>query len=126
MRRGLAQALVTAADRVCLDGTVCNKVGTYQYALAARANGVPYYVMRQSGPDQESADEAHVEIEFRDGDQVLDFMGIRTTADGVDGLYPAFDITPPELVTAIVTDRGIFDPRVVADYARRAGELEQG
>lgn len=120
MRRGLAQALVTAADRVCLDGTVCNKVGTYQYALAARANGVPYYVLRQSGPDKESADEAHVEIEFRDGDQVLDFMGIRTTSDGVDGLYPAFDITPAELVTAIVTDRGIFDPRVIADYLRRA------
>ena len=117
MRRGAVQAFLTAADRVCLDGTVCNKVGTYQFALAAHANRVPYYVLRQSGPDLESPDESHVEIEFRDGDQVLSILGVRTTAEGVDALYPAFDITPPELVTAVVTDRGVFAPHALADYA---------
>jgi len=99
-----------------MDGTVCNKVGTYQFALAARANVLPYYVLRQSGPDRESADEAHVEIEFRDGAQVLAFAGQRTSVDGVDALYPAFDITPPGLVTAIVTDRGAYAPSAVSSY----------
>ena len=117
MRQRQVQAFVTAADRVCLDGTICNKVGTYQFALAAHANDVPYYVVRQSGPDFESADEAHVEIEFRDGGQVLDCMGSPTSVDGVDALYPAFDVTPPSLVTAIVTDRGVFAPASVATYA---------
>jgi len=123
MRRGEVQAFVTAADRVCMDGTVCNKVGTYQFALAARANGVPYYVVRQSGPDRESADETHVEIEFRDGEQVLRCAGERTTVDGVDALYPAFDVTPPDLVTAIVTDRGAFAPHDVGSYAEALSPL---
>ena len=67
MRQGEIDAFVTAADRVCMDGTVCNKVGTYQYALAAQANNLPYYTLRQSGPDEESATEADVQVEYRDG-----------------------------------------------------------
>jgi len=115
MRRREVAALLTAADRVCLDGTICNKIGTYQYALAAKANDVPYYVLRQSGPDRESPDESHVHIEFRDGDAVLE--GLRDAlAPDIDALYPAFDITPPHLVTAIVTDQGAFEPAAIAGY----------
>ncbi len=116
MRRGEIDAFVTAADRVCMDGTVCNKVGTYQYALAARANGLPYYVLRQSGPDVESADESSVEVEFRDGEEVVSIGGKRTAPGGVDGLYPAFDITPAELVSKIITDRGAFAAPEIASY----------
>jgi methylthioribose-1-phosphate isomerase len=116
MRRGQVDAFVTAADRVCMDGTVCNKVGTYQYALAAHANGVPYFVLRQSGPDVESANESAVEVEFRDGEEIVNIGGVRSAPAGVGGLYPAFDCTPPELVTRIVTDRGAFRAHDIAAY----------
>jgi len=116
MRRGEIDAFVTAADRVCMDGTVCNKIGTYQYALAANANDIPYYALRQSGPDTESADEGDVEIEMRSGDALLFLGGERIAPAGVQGLYPSFDITPPDLVSAIVTDRGVFDPATINAY----------
>ena len=116
MREGQIDAFVTAADRVCMDGTVCNKVGTYQYALAANANNVPYYTLRQSGPDKESANEDDVQVEYRDGDELVQWAGVRTAPAGVEGLYPAFDITPPELVTKIITDRGVFEAQQISDY----------
>ncbi len=116
MRRGDVGAFVTAADRVCMDGTVCNKIGTYQYALAASANDVPYYALRQSGPDRGSAGEKDIEIEMRSGDAVLYCGGERTAPRGVQGLYPSFDITPPDLVTAIITDRGVFEPSQICTY----------
>lgn len=115
-QRGLADMLITAADRVCMDGSVCNKVGTYQHALAARANAKPFYVSRAGGPDTESAGAEDVEIEMRDADEVLSFAGDRIAPHGVDALYPAFDITPPELVTRIVTDAGSFAPDELANY----------
>jgi len=117
MRRGDIDAFVTAADRVCMDGTVCNKIGTYQYALAAKANNLPYYALRQSGPDTESAGEDDVQVEMRSGEAVLYCGGERVAPAGVGGLYPGFDITPPDLVRAIVTDRGVFAPTVIHTYA---------
>lgn len=117
MRRGDIDAFVTAADRVCMDGTVCNKIGTYQYALAAHKHNIPYYALRQSGPDTESADESDIDVEIRDGESLLYCGGERTAPEGVKGLYPGFDITPPELVRAIVTDRGIFDAGLIHTYA---------
>jgi len=120
MRRGDIGAFISAADRVCMDGTVCNKIGTYQYALAASANGIPYYALRQSGPDTESAGEADIEVEMRSGDELLSFAGERTAPQGVTGLYPSFDITPPELVSAIVTDRGVFASAKINTYVDTA------
>lgn len=116
MRQGEVDAFVTAADRVCMDGTVCNKVGTYQYALAAQANGLPYYTLRQSGPDRESTSEADIELEYRDGEEIVNWAGVRTAPIGVEGYYPSFDITPPELVTKIITDRGVFDSNKIYQY----------
>lgn len=117
MRRGDVDAFVTAADRVCMDGTVCNKIGTYQYALAADANDIPYYALRQSGPDQESAGEADVEVEMRSGDALLTIGGERIAPQGAKGLYPSFDITPPHLISKIVTDRGVFEASEIRSYA---------
>ncbi len=116
MRQGKVDAFVTAADRVCMDGTVCNKVGTYQYALAAKANNLPYYTLRQSGPDIKSLTEADIDIEYRNGDEIIHWAGKRTAPVGVSGLYPSFDITPPDLVTKIITDRGVFAPENISDY----------
>ena len=116
MRQGEVDAFVTAADRVCMDGTVCNKVGTYQYALAAQANGVPYYTLRQSGPDKESATESDIKLEYRNGEEIVNWAGVRTAPIGVEGYYPSFDITPAKLVTKIVTDRGVFDSNRISEY----------
>ena len=118
MRKREIDVFVTAADRVCMDGSVCNKIGTYQYALAAKANNVPYYTLRQSGPDIESADESYIDIEYRDGEELLNWGDQRTAPQGVSGLYPAFDVTPPELVHSIVTDRGVFAPEQIANYPK--------
>tara|TARA_B100000953_G_C17847430_1_gene367147 strand:+ start:51 stop:590 length:540 start_codon:yes stop_codon:yes gene_type:complete len=120
MRRGDIDVFITAADRVCMDGTVCNKIGTYQYALAAHTHGVPYYVLRQSGPDLESANEHDIDIEERPGDELLYYGSERIAPDGVRGIYPSFDITPPELIYRIVTDRGIFDPSDISSYPKAA------
>ncbi len=116
MRQGAIDAFVTAADRVCMDGTVCNKIGTYMHALAAHANELPYYVLRQSGPDIESADESAVDVELRDGEEVVNVAGVRQAPDGVEGLYPAFDCTPANLVTRIITDRGVFAASDISRY----------
>ena len=116
MQQGKIDAFVTAADRVCMDGTVCNKIGTYQYALAAKANNVPYYTLRQSGPDRESADASDIEVEYRNGDEIISWAGVRTAPFGVSGLYPSFDITAAELISKIITDRGVFNPQDIANY----------
>ena len=116
MKRGKIDAFITAADTVCMDGSIANKVGTYQYALAAYANNLPYYVLRQSGPDMENINSDSVIIEERSGDDLLHLEGKKFAPNGVLGLYPCFDITPPELVSAIITDRGIFDSNKIKNY----------
>lgn len=114
--RGMFSAYVTAADRIALDGSIANKVGTYQYAVLARRHGVPFYVLGYDGPDATTPTGADIPIEERDPSEVLEFAGVRTAPPGVDAYYPAFDVTPPDLVSAIVTDRGIYRPERIADY----------
>ena len=104
----------SAADAICMDGTVINKVGTFQIALCANHFGIPYYVT--GAPDRGKADAAAVTIEYRDGDSVLEHQGVRVTAPGVKGLYPAFDVTPSQLVTGYVTDRGVFTAASLPGY----------
>lgn len=104
----------TAADAICCDGHVINKVGTFNTAIVADYFGVPYYVTGSPDPGHPTADT--VEIEMRDGKRVLYAMHERTAAEGVKGYYPAFDITPPELVTGVVTDMGIYPPTELNRY----------
>lgn len=104
----------SAADAICMDGHVVNKVGTYQIAIVAKQLGVPYFVT--GAPDVGHKTRDDIVIEMRDPDFVLEAMGVRTAADGVKGYYPAFDITPPALVSGVVTDRGIFTPYNLPDY----------
>ena len=113
---GTIDALVTAADRVSLDGSVANKVGTLGLAVAAHAFEVPYYALVQA-PDASVATGADIVIEQRDPAEVLSTLGARTASELVtDAWYPAFDVTPPRFVTAVVTDRGAFAPASLADY----------
>ena len=124
MKEGTINAFITAADTVCMDGSVANKIGTYQYALAANANNVPYYVLRQSGPDNENKSRGDIVIEQRSGQDILTFNGVRITPNNVKGRYPCFDVTPSELVSSIITDRGIFNANAIHSYNEKEPFLD--
>lgn len=98
----------SAADAICMDGHVVNKVGTLQISIAAKYFGIPYFVT--GTPDKGHDKISTVKIEERDESYVLEAMGVRTAMKGVKGYYPAFDIAPPHLVSGVVTDKGIFSP----------------
>jgi methylthioribose-1-phosphate isomerase len=108
MAQGKVDAFVCAADVITLDGYVVNKVGTFQIALAAHYHKIPFYALRD--PSVHNPSIASVEIEERNPAETLSAFGQRTAKEGVRGWYPAFDITPPHLVGAVVTSRGIFSP----------------
>lgn len=118
MSRGDVDIFLSAADRVTMDGHVVNKVGTLQIALAAHAFGVPYVALVHA-PDVNALTIDDVEMEDRNGDDVLYTLGHRTASTRVTGIYPAFDATPPQYVSTIVTDRGRFSPRDLASYHSR-------
>lgn len=108
---GEVDALVTAADRVTMDGHVINKIGTLGLAVAAHAFDVPFHAMVQA-PDRLAPTAADVPIEYRDGAELLG----SGTHPAIRGLYPAFDTTPPRFVTTVVTDRGPYDPHELDRY----------
>jgi methylthioribose-1-phosphate isomerase len=116
MARGRITKLITAADRITLDGHVVNKIGTYQLAIAANYHALPFYVLGYDGPDPATPSADAVEIEERDPAELFSVAGMRTAVEGIGGYYPAFDITPPHLVSAIATDRGVFPPMLIARY----------
>ena len=104
----------SAADMITVDGHVINKIGTFQIALLCNYYGIPYFVTGNPNPNHEKVDS--VNIEKRDPKETLEFMGIKTTAEGVKGYYPAFDITPPNLCGGVITDKGIFSPFDLESY----------
>lgn len=117
MSQGLVDVLLTAADRVTMDGHVVNKVGTLSLAVSARAFDVAFLALVPA-PDPLAPTAEAVPLEQRDGDEVLHTLGRRTASTRVRGRYPAFDVTPPRFVTTVVTDRGPFDPDRLADYGK--------
>ena len=119
MKNEKVDVFTTAADAICCDGHVVNKVGTFQNAISAKYLGVPYYVTGAPDPGHPTIDT--VTIEMRDPEDSLSAMGVRTAASGVKGYYPAFDITPPELVTGVATDIGILSPYELNTYFERTG-----
>ena len=98
----------SAADVISMDGYIVNKIGTFQIALAASYWNIPYFVTGIPNNHHPTIDT--VKIEERDPDFVLQAMGQQTAMKGVKGFYPAFDITPPKLVSGVVTSKGIFSP----------------
>ncbi|NJP07659.1 MAG: s-methyl-5-thioribose-1-phosphate isomerase [Chloroflexaceae bacterium] len=119
-QRGLFQVYVTAADRIAMDGSIANKVGTYQYAVLAARHQVPFYVLGYDGPDPATPDAAAIPIEERNPSEVLMCAGVRTAPEGIGAFYPAFDVTPSELITAISTDQGVFAPADIYTYDQHA------
>ena len=118
MRRGEVDAVIVGCDRVAANGDVANKVGTYAHALAARAAGIPFVV---AGPtstiDASIASGDEIVIEERAPEEVRHAGGTLLTANDTPCRNPAFDVTPAELVTALVTERGIAAPPTRASIA---------
>jgi methylthioribose-1-phosphate isomerase len=111
MSRGEIDKVFTAADRIAMDGTVANKIGTLQLAICAAHYGLPFYVLGYGDRDPNTARGEDIPIEERDPAEVTRFKGEPITSPLVRGRYPAFDLTPPELVTAVVTWRGVHNPK---------------
>jgi len=111
MARGEVDLVVTGADRIAANGDTANKIGTYALAVLARHHGVPFYVAAPfSTIDPAIASGREIVIEERDGSEVRR-VGSQPTAPEASPVYnPAFDVTPAELIAAIVTERGVFRP----------------
>ena len=108
MRRGEVDLVIVGADRVAANGDVANKIGTYGLALLARAHGLPFYVAAPcSTIDLATACGDDIPIEERGRDEVASLAGRSVVPEGVPVRHPAFDVTPAELVTALVTERGV-------------------
>lgn len=110
MANGLVDRVVVGADRILRTGHVYNKIGTYQVATMARQHGIPFYVAAPlSTFDMDSAP-GDVVIEQRSPDEVTSVGGRRTAPAGIGVINPAFDMTPPELVSGIITEKGVAAP----------------
>jgi methylthioribose-1-phosphate isomerase len=108
MKLGRIDAVFVGADRVAANGDVANKIGTYGVALAARAHGIPFYVVAPlSTVDFRTPDGNSIPIEERRPDEVRTAHGYRLVPDDFPVFNPAFDVTPADYVTAIITERGI-------------------
>jgi methylthioribose-1-phosphate isomerase len=111
MQRGMVDAVITGADRIAANGDAANKIGTYNLALVAKAHGIPFYIAAPSSTfDPTLSTGEGIPIEERDADEVR-FSGESLTAPaGVDVFNPGFDVTPASLITAIITEKGVFYP----------------
>jgi methylthioribose-1-phosphate isomerase len=111
MQRGEIHCVVVGADRIAASGDVANKIGTYGLAVLAAYHRIPFYVAAPwSTVDLETASGADIPIEERSSDEVLVIGAQRIAPAGVAARYPAFDVTPAALVTALITERGLVQP----------------
>lgn len=109
MQQGRVNAVVVGADRITLNGDVANKVGTYGLAVLAKHHGVPFYVAAPTTTiDFEMRTGREIPIEQRSGSEVTKLGDYQIAPEGVEVYSPAFDVTPSELITAIVTEKGVL------------------
>ncbi|HUA42922.1 MAG TPA: S-methyl-5-thioribose-1-phosphate isomerase [Streptosporangiaceae bacterium] len=108
---GQVDLVLTGADRIAADGSVANKVGTYGLAVLARHHGVPFVVVAPvSTVDLDTPDGASITVEHRPAAEVTSFAGQQAAPADTPAYNPAFDVTPPDLVTALVTEEGVIQP----------------
>jgi methylthioribose-1-phosphate isomerase len=126
MKSGDVQWLVVGADRIAANGDVANKIGTYQLAIVARFHGVRTMVVAPASTvDMATASGEDIEIELRAADELLMHAGQRTVVAGADAWNPVFDVTPAQLVDAIVTERGVVRTPDVDAMAALFGSRSQ-
>ena len=110
MANGLVDKVVVGADRIVKTGHVFNKIGTYQVATMARQHGIPFYVAAPLSTFDMKSEYNDVTIEMRSSAEVTQVGGTKTAPDDIDVINPAFDMTPPELISGIITEKGIAVP----------------
>ncbi len=123
LKTGQVQWVVVGADRICANGDTANKIGTYQLAIAAKHHGVKFMVVAPSSTvDMATFSGEAIEIEERDPDELLSARGVRSVAEGVRAWNPVFDVTPHDLIDAIVTEKGVVEG---PDAARMQGLFQR-
>ncbi|MCC6123439.1 MAG: S-methyl-5-thioribose-1-phosphate isomerase [Pirellulales bacterium] len=128
MREGKVQAVVTGADRIAANGDAANKIGTYCLAVLARAHDLPFYIAAPSSTfDLSISSGAEIPIEQRDPREITHGFGRQTAPDGIQVYNPAFDVTPAELIAAIICEKGVIRPvneKTIARCFLKAREQE--
>jgi methylthioribose-1-phosphate isomerase len=118
MSRDEVDVVLVGADRVAANGDTANKVGTYPLAVLAQRHGIPFYVCAPtSSIDPATPDGQSIEIEERDGDEVLRVRGVAIAPPGTEVRNPSFDVTPAELISGIVTEAGVVSAPFAAGLA---------
>jgi len=108
MKQGKVDCVLVGSDRIAANGDVANKIGTYTVAVLAQRHDIPFYVAAPTSTvDLEAASGDDIPIEERSSDEVVVINGLRIVPDGVSAAYPAFDVTPNDLVAAIITEEGV-------------------
>ena len=118
MSQGRVDCVIVGADRITSDGFVFNKIGTYQEGVLAERHGIPFYPAAPHSTFDLSRTHDRVTIEERGAEEVVEIGGRRVAPKGIPVANPAFDMTPPELVSAIITDRGLVEPPLAENIAR--------
>lgn len=122
MKTRTINAVMVGADRIAANGDAANKIGTYGLAVLARAHKIPFYVLAPSSTfDLTLADGSRIPIEERDGAEITQGFGRRTAPVGVSTYNPSFDVTPGDLITAIICERGVMAPPYGASIAALVG-----
>lgn len=120
MKLGKVDLVITGADRITLNGDTANKIGTYSLAVLAKEHGIPFYIAAPlSTIDITLKNGDEIEIEERNSLEVKSLFGVQTAPYSVDAFNPAFDVTPNEYITGIITERGILKP----PYEESIGKL---
>ena len=110
MANGLVDKVVVGADRIVKTGHVFNKIGTYQVATMAKQHGIQFYVAAPLSTFDMESDFKEVTIEMRKGTEVTGIGDKKTAPDDINVINPAFDMTPPELISGIITEKGVAKP----------------
>jgi methylthioribose-1-phosphate isomerase len=122
MRQKKIDLVVVGADRIAANGDAANKVGTYSVAVLANHHGIPFYVAAPSSTfDLSLPDGSHIPIEERNPQEITHSFGKQTAPDGVAVYNPAFDVTPAELITGIITEKGVLRPPFLWSIAETMG-----
>lgn len=119
MKEKRVQAVITGADRIAANGDSANKIGTYSVALLAKAHGIPFYVAAPSSTfDLTLTSGEDIPIEQRSAEEITNGFGKATAPEGTQVYNPAFDVAPAELITAIITEKGIIQPVTEAEIRK--------
>ena len=110
MANGLVDKVIVGADRIVKTGHVFNKIGTYQVATMAKQHGIPFYVAAPLSTIDMKSKAEDVIIEMRKGSEVTGIGDKKTAPDDISVINPAFDLTPPELISGIITEKGVAKP----------------